>query len=118
VDCQALADMVRKHGYDVLSVREDGGSCVIDFLHPGVRLMRPVPYFASSLHYDKRRGTVEVTVRAKVPRYKELYLDYCCEDGEMVCRPHVWMEENMVSVEAKFRKDPVERLRMLLSEML
>lgn len=115
--CSELAEEVRRYGYEVIGVREDGSSCTIHFLHPTVRLERPVSYFASSIYYDKRSGKLEVTVRRRVPTYKELYLDYCYGDGEMVCRPHVWMEEKVLSVEARFRRDLLDRLRRLLSDM-
>jgi len=110
--------MIRQLGYRVHRVHEDDNFCIIDFRHPKVRVEVPVSWFLSSVSMNKRDGFIEVTVRSRLDRFKELYLDYCCENGTHVCRPHVDPEEMIISVEARFRERPVEKLRALLSEML
>ena len=117
--CDTLERIVRSYGYIVHRKTETATQCLIDFRHPNVEPRFPMAYFLSSLVYDKERNHIEVTVRSK-PKgdYKELYLNYCCENGEMACRPHVWFEEKIVSVEAKFHEKPIEKLKSLLSEML
>lgn len=118
LSCEELSEMIRGLGYRVHRVYEDAGFCVIDFSHPKVRVEEPASWFLSSVTVSKRDGSIEVTVRSRLDRFKELYLDYCCEDGAHVCRPHVDPEEGILSVEARFRERPLEKLRALLSEML
>jgi len=116
--CDVIAEKIRKYGYIIHRKIEDGKHCVIDFRHPKIKPEFPMAYFVSSLRYDKERKCLRTTVRSKVDKYKELYLDYCCENGEMVCRPHVWMEERILSVDAYFCEKPLEKLERLLAEML
>ena len=116
--CKELQGLIRKYRYEVVRVIEDEERCIIDFRHPKVKVERPVTWYLSSVVLDKRDGSVEATVRSKVDAFKELYLDYCCEDGEQVCRPHVNMEDKILSVEAKFRQNPKEKFEMLLNEMM
>ena len=116
--CGDLVGLIRRLGYEVRQVLDEGGRCVVDFRHPRVRVERPVSYFLSSAVLDKGDGSVEVTVRSRVDGVKELYLWYCCEDGVNVCRPHFDAENDIVSVEARFHKDAIKRLEALLSEML
>jgi len=118
LSCQELADLIRKRGYEIIRVQDEADKCIIDFRHPKVKIERPVAYFLSSVALDKKDGHIETTVRSKVDTYKELYLDYCCEDSEMCCRPHVSMEEKILSVEAKFHKSPKKKFDQLISELL
>jgi len=90
----------------------------IDFKHPKMKVEEPAGYFLSSVEWDKKRNVLRTTVRTPVPTYKELYLDYCVEDGVMVCRPHFWSEKKIVSVQATFSKEPLDRFNRLLVEML
>ena len=117
ITCQQLHETIRKNRYEVVNVTEDEKYCIIDFKHPKVEVMPPVSYFLSSVVLDKKDNHIDVTVRSKVDTFKELYLDYCCEDGEQMCRPHVNMEEKILSVEAKFWQKPIEKLDRLLDEM-
>lgn len=115
--CKQLQEIIRKNRYEVVNVTEDEKQCIIDFKHPKVKVAPPVSYFLSSVALDKKKGNIEATVRSKVDTFKELYLDYCCEDSEQMCRPHVNMEEKILSVEAKFWQNPKEKFDRLLDEM-
>jgi hypothetical protein len=120
--CDRLRGLVEKRGFEVTKVVEDGEKCIIDFRHPKVRVEKPVSYFLSSAVLNKKDGSITATVRSKVDAFKRLELDYCCEkeDGEcvQVCKPHVWMEEKILSVEAHFKEDAMSKLGTLLSEMI
>jgi len=118
LSCKELSEMIRRLGYHIHRVHEDVNFCVVDFRHPKVRVEEPASWFLSSVTVNKRDGSVEATIRSRVDRFKELYLDYCCEDGAHVCRPHINPDEMILSVEARFRERPVEKLRALLAEML
>lgn len=117
VSCEQLKDVIKKNRYEVVNVVENGHKCIIDFKHPKVKLEPPVSYFLSSVALDKERNFIETTVRSKVETFKELYLDYCCEDSEWRCRPHVNMEEKILSVEATFHQNPKGKFDRLLDEM-
>jgi hypothetical protein len=115
--CREIQEIIRKRGYEIVDVREDEEKCIVDFKHPKVKVEFPVAYYLSSVVLNKKDGSIETTVRSKVEGVKELYLDYCCEDGEQVCRPHVDMEAGILSVEAKFHQNPKEKFDSLLKEM-
>jgi len=119
--CEKLKQLIERYGYKILNSTEDGNKCLIDFIHPEIEIKPPVAYYASSVLYDKKRKSLETTVRGKVERFKELYLDYCCEKekGEclQVCRPHVNMEEKILSVEATFSENPFKKFGRLLEEL-
>ena len=115
--CSELEEIIRKCGFEVVNVFEDDKKCIIDFKHPKIKVERPVAYFLSSVFLNKEDGSIETTVRSRVDTFKELYLDYCCEDGEQKCRPHVNMEEKIFSVEARFRTKSGEKFKYLLNEM-
>jgi len=115
--CQQLQEIIRRNKYQVVNVSEDAEKCIIDFKHPKVKVEPPVSYYLSSVALDKEKGNIEATVRSKVETFKELYLDYCCEDNEQMCRPHVNMEEKILSVEAKFWQNPKGKFDRLLDEM-
>lgn len=117
--CAKLAEMIRKGGFEDAKIRvDDENLCVIDFRHPKIKPEMPYAYFMSSVKFDKKRNVLDATVRGKADGFKELYLDYCCEDGANVCKPHANFEEKIVSVEATFTREPLERFRQLLAEML
>lgn len=115
--CEQLQEIIRKNKYEVVRVLEENQKCIIDFKHPKVKVEPPVSYYLSSVVLDKEKGNIEATVRSKVDTFKELYLDYCCEDSEQMCRPHVNMEDKILSVEAKFWQKPKEKFGRLLDEM-
>jgi len=121
MDCSAIEDKIAFHGYKLWDSRETPEACMIDFYHPRVKVKPPVAYFLSAVLYNKKRNTIETTVRSKVDDFKELYLDYCCEtlDGEcsQVCRPHVHMGNKIMSVEAIFHEKPLEKFDRLLEEL-
>lgn len=100
--CEQLQEIIRKNKYEVVKVYEEEGKCIIDFKHPKVKVEPPVAYYLSSVVLDT---------------FKELYLDYCCENSEQMCRPHVNMEEKILSVEARFWQNPKEKFSRLLDEM-
>jgi hypothetical protein len=113
MECQQLKDIIKKNGFDIVNVDEK--RCIIDFKHPKIVLEPPVAYYLSSVVL---KDGVETIVRSKVEGGKELYLDYCCENGENVCRPHVHMGDKILSVEAKFHQNPMEKFNRLLQEMI
>jgi hypothetical protein len=115
--CQQLQEIIRQNRYQVVNVVEDEEKCIIDFKHPKVKVEPPVSYYLSSVALKKKDGSIETTVRSKIETFKELYLDYCCEDSEQMCRPHVNMEEKILSVEAKFWQNPKGKFDRLLDEM-
>jgi len=115
--CKQLQEIIQKNGFQVVNITEDEEKCIIDFKHPKVKVEYPATYYLSSVFLNKKEGNIETTVRSKVERFKELYLDYCCEDGLQVCRPHVNMEDGILSVEARFREIPKEKFNRLLDEM-
>jgi hypothetical protein len=115
--CREIQEIICERGYKVVDVREDEERCIVDFRHPRVKVEFPVAYFLSSVVLNKKDGSIETTVRNKVEGVKELYLDYCCEDGIQMCRPHVNMEEKILSVEAKFQQNPKGKFDRLLDEM-
>jgi hypothetical protein len=115
--CSELQEIIKKKGFEVTKVIEDEEKCIVDFKHPKIKVEPPVAYFLSSAVLNKKDNSIETTVRSKVEDYKELYLDYCCEGEEQVCRPHVSMEEKILSVEARFHKNPKEKFERLLDEI-
>ncbi len=117
LSCRELEDIIRRNRYQVIKKIEDEEKCIIDFKHPRVEIEPPVSYYLSSVVLNKKDGSIEATVRSRVESFKELYLDYCCEDGEQRCRPHVNMKEKILSVEAKFWKNSIEKFNRLLDEM-
>jgi len=118
MSCRKLEDVVRRSGFIIIDTYEDEDTCRVDFRHPYIKPIPPYTYYISSAIMKKRDGSIRATVRSKVETFKELYLDYCCENGVFVCRPHVNMEEKILSVEAIFSEKPIDKLRSLLSEML
>jgi hypothetical protein len=114
--CREIQEIIRKNGYEIVNVQEGEGLCIVDFRHPKVKVQLPVAWYLSSVVL-RGDGSIETTVRSKVEGVKELYLDYCCENGEHVCRPHVDMVTGILSVEAKFRQNPKEKFDSLLKEM-
>ncbi len=101
--------------------RQERNCCIMDFKHPDIEVKKPVGYFQSSVVYDSSRGLLQTTTRSKVDGFKEMYLDYCCEEdsGEclQMCRPHVHMDLETVSVEASFREQPIQKFERLLEEL-
>ncbi|RLI07197.1 hypothetical protein DRO24_03520 [Candidatus Bathyarchaeota archaeon] len=121
--CENLAEIIRKSRYKTWKVSDTPQKCVIHFLHPSVK-PEDVGLF-SAVVYDKERNRLETTVRRRVKNYKELYLDYCCENSDMKCRPHIWIEKEdseiknvELSIEAKFTKKPLDSFKRLLDDML
>ena len=112
----SLSRLVARYGFIVTRAYEQGSMIVVNFRDP--RLEEHV-YFTSTVVYDRRTGRLEALVRSRVKGYKELYLEYCCEGGEMKCRPHVYVEDGLVvlSVEAKFSRDPISKFKRLLEEL-
>ena len=114
---EKLKEVIRRNHFQIVRELDTPERIIIDFKHPLIKVGEPAGYYLSSVVWDKRRKVLETTVRAKVPTYKELYLDYCVENGEMVCRPHFWTEEKIVSVEATFSENPLDKFDRLLNEM-
>jgi len=112
-----IVNILRKYRYIVENVIEKPDMIIIDFRH---RSTRGDPYTTSSLVYYKNKGKIEVTVRRKIDKHIELYLDYACEDGEPACRPHAYLVdgEPYIAVECKFHKNPIERLKRVLVDMM
>jgi len=115
--CRELQDIIQKNRYEIINVTDDKNRCIIDFRHPGVSIEPPVSYYLSSVSLNKDTGSLETTVRSKVEDFKELYLDYCCEDSRQMCRPHVNMTDRILSVEARFHRSPAEKFDRLLNEL-
>jgi len=119
--CEKLQEIIKKHGFKIMRVKEDDNICLIDFRHPKIKVETPEAYYGSAVQYDKKRKVLTTAVRSKVEGFKELYLDYCCEkeNGEclQMCRPHVHMDFKTLSVEATFFKDPIKKFDRLLEEM-
>jgi len=118
--CRHIIKKIEDRGYIIENKEFDKKSCVIDFRHPKIKKQIPIAYYTSSVKVTE--NGIETTIRGKVDRFKELWLDYCCEkeDNECVqkCRPHVNMEENILSVEANFTENPVEKFDRLLEELI
>lgn len=120
MNCKSLAELIEKSKYFVRSIEETPKGCIITFSHPTIKPEERTPelHFLSAVRYDKEKGSLEATVRRKVKGFKELYLDYCCENGEMSCRPHVSTNGDVIfSVEAKFSKNALERFKNLLNDI-
>lgn len=125
ITCDDVERTIKKHGYIVrqrMEIPKDTkDQCVIDFVHPKVRVEEPVFYYVSSVHYNKPEKKIEVTVRSKVDDYKELFLDYCCESDKdgcyQRCRPHVNMKDKILSCSAIFHENPLKKFDRLLEEM-
>jgi hypothetical protein len=113
--CQRLREIVEKNKFIVWAVGVQPNGCYIHFLHPTVMPSDTGAF--SGAWFSK--GRLEVTARRFVDRFKELYLDYCCENGEMCCRPHVnkWDDRILLSVHAKFHKDIFNRFDRLLADV-
>jgi len=118
--CQELKNIIEKSKFVDAEIRKDDEEeCIIDFRHPLIEPEKPVAYFLSSVVYRKPANTLETTIRGKiVGTLKELYLEPCCEDGINVCRPHINVEDKIISVHAVFKKNPVERFKKILNEMI
>ena len=115
--CSEIENIVNRYGFNPTNRMETDDHCIVDFCHKKIKVGYPVSYFTSAASYNKRTGCINTTARAKVDEFKELYLDYCCEDGEQVCRPHVNMDEKIVSVEANFCEKPLGKFDRLLEEL-
>jgi hypothetical protein len=119
VVCDKLVELISKFKFQIINILEDSEKCIIDFKHPKIELRFPYAYFLSSVSFNKKTGILITTIRSKVDTFKELFfLDYCCEDGSNVCRPHVDMEDKIFSVEAIFSKDVIKKFGRLLEEMI
>lgn len=116
--CRTLADVIEKSRYKISYMYEDSDKCIIDFKHPNVEVKEPATYFLSSVFLNKKDNSIEATVRGKISRFKEFYGDYCCENNENMCRPHVNIEDKIFSVEVNFHENPVKKFTSLLQEML
>lgn len=117
ISCKELAEIIKTSHFKIIGIHTDNeNECLIDFKHPKISGF-PYNYFASSVWFDKKNNVLITTVRGKA-NMKELYLDYCCENGEMVCRPHFDFENKVVSIEAKFHEEPIQKFKQLLTEML
>jgi len=116
-----LEGIIRKHGFIISNRNEIGDNCIIDFRHPKIKPEPPVSYFTSAVQVNKKTNVLTATIRSKVEGFKELYLDYCCERENgycnQRCRPHVNMNENVLSVEATFFENPLKKFDRLLEEM-
>ena len=112
----SLSQLVRKWGFVVTKAYEQGNMVIVNFRDP--RLENDI-YFISSIVYDRAANKAEALVRTLVTGYRELYMEYCCEHGEMKCRPHIYIEDGktILSIEAKFTENPVEKLNRLLEEL-
>lgn len=130
MNCEELKKVIEKHGFKVKNVFEEQQKCLIDFVHPKIEVESKVEgfkgkflpsYFWSGVSFDKKRKFLNTTVRSKVEGFKELYLDYCCEKENdeciQLCRPHVNMQDKILSVEATFFKNPIKKFDRLLEEM-
>jgi len=113
--CEQIQELIKKARYKVHYKSDYPEKCIVHFTHPSVK-EEDIGLF-SGVYYDKTTGALETTVRRKVKTFGELYLDYCCEDEIQKCRPHVWMDEKVLSVEAKFEKDVLDRFVRLLRDM-
>ena len=118
MECSEIENIVKRWGFELMGTSETDDHCIIDFHHKKIKVGLPVSYFTSAASYNKKTGCINTTARAKVDEFKELYLDYCCEDGEQVCRPHVNMDEKIVSVEAHFCESPLVKFDRLLEELV
>jgi len=112
-----IVSILQRRGYIVENVIEKPDMIIIDFRH---RSTRGDLYTASSVVYYKDMGKIEATIRRKIDKHIELYLDYACEDGEPACRPHAYLVdgEPYIAVECKFHKNPIERLKRVLEDMM
>jgi len=121
IECKELEEIIKRYGYKIMHSQITPEGCIVDFYHPKIEVKPPVSYFLSSVFYNQKEGMLETTVRSKVDRFKELYLDYCCEkiDGDCIqmCRPHFHSNEKIVSVEATFYHNPIKKFERLLEEM-
>jgi len=117
MNASEIVNILRKYRYIVENVIEKPDMIIIDFRH---RSTRGNPYTTSSVVYYKDTGKIEATIRRKIDRHIELYLDYACEDGKIACRPHVYVldGEPYIAVECKFHKNPIERLKRALEELM
>jgi len=118
MNCKELQEIITRNRFQIVHVYDEADQCIIDFKHPQVKVEPPVAYFLSSVVLNKKQGYIQTTVRSKVKGVKELYLEYCCEDNICVCRPHVNMEEQILSVEATFSQNPLAKFDRLLQEMI
>jgi len=105
----------------VKDVSEGPEHCVVDFVHPKIRVEEPIAYYVSSVDFNKKAKSLHTTVRSKVDGFKELYLDYCCEKENnecvQVCRPHFQADKKIVSVEAVFLENSLKKFDRLLEEI-
>lgn len=120
--CAEIKRILQLHGFKITNEIEDAEKCIIDFRHPKVEVKKPVAYFLSSVAFTPAKNFLDTTIRSKVDDVKELYLDYCCEQVdseycEQRCRPHVHMDEKILSVEAKFWQNPLKKFDRLIEEM-
>jgi len=117
MNCEELKRAIERHGFEIRGISEDTEKCVIDFKHPKIEVKPPVAYFASAVQFNKKRNVLTTTVRSKVDGFKELYLDYCCENNEQMCRPHFHTDFKTISVEATFFENPIKKFDRLLEEL-
>jgi len=115
ITCSRIINILEKKGYRVVTSFDRPDRCIVLFAHPSIK-GDDVRYL-SGIFYIKDENKIEVTARRKVKDFKELYLDYCCENGEMMCRPHVWMDEKILSIEAKFHENILEKFKRLLDDI-
>lgn len=122
-----LADLVttvEKYGFRVARTRRNpDGTLLVDYLDPRLEKYKeggPWAYFYSAVIYYPVEGWIDTTTRVLMTRrYREFYLDYCVEDCQFVCRPHIYKLRDgavILSIHAKFHYYPLQRFKMLLNE--
>lgn len=111
-----LSRIIEKWGFKVSHVYSEPDAIIINFYDP--RLGDDL-YFRSTIVYYRDTGRIEARVRVLLDRYRELYMEYCIEHCEMMCRPHFYIEDGLpiLSMEAKFTEEPLTKLERLLEEM-
>lgn len=120
-ECRQLVEMIEKAKFfKIRSIAEwTDNRVVIDFRH--ITASETNTYYHSSVAFNKKTGCIEATVRERLgviknKNFKEFYLDYCCENGEMACRPHFDSDSKTASIEAHFCMDSMDRFKRLLNE--
>ena len=98
---------------------------VIDFVDRKINVLGfegelPTSYYASSIavEYSNGKYHVDVTVRVYVRDYKELYMDYVYNRENIICRPHVSMEDKILSIQCRFTTITISEVKEIVHEIL
>lgn len=110
--CKDIREELKKRRFDITFDSEDENKCILNFRHERAfqRAKRKfgeddaIFISTSTVSFDKKKQSIATNFLSPLEKFCELYLDYCCENGEEpinVCRIHVDPEYPRIGLEVK-----------------